>query len=229
MIQFNLLPDVKLEYIKAARTKRLVMSISALSVVIVVSIVGLICVSVLVLQKQHLKNLNADVKKYSEELTGTDDINKVLTIQNQLNSLPGLHEQKPMASKTFTFISMLTPSEIRISSFNVDFAAKTIEINGQAADPKQTDPIKSVNQFVDTLKFTKYKSKSEEEQKQAFSNVVLANLIRGKDKTTYQITLTYDEAIFNISNPVELVVESQTTTRSQTERPIFEEAPKEVE
>ncbi len=95
MVQFNLLPDVKLEYVKTQRTKRLLTLIS-----IVVSIVGLAVlflsfVTVNVVQKKSLNDLSSDITKYSSQLKNVKDLDKILTVQNQLSTLKGLHDQEP--------------------------------------------------------------------------------------------------------------------------------------
>ena len=65
MIQFNLLPDVKLEYIKAKRTKRSVMLVSIIATGVALGISIMLFLTVSVLQKQHINNLNNDIQKYT--------------------------------------------------------------------------------------------------------------------------------------------------------------------
>jgi hypothetical protein len=226
MIQFNLLPDVKLEYIKAARTKRLVISISALVIAAVIGLVGLISLSVLVLQKRHLNNLNNDIATYRQELEDTGDLNKILTVQNQLNSLPGLHQQKPASSRIFSYIGQLTPEAVSISRMQVDFLESTMHITGQVENDREA--LKNVNLFVDTLKFTKYKAGQDGEEANAFSSVVLSNTSRTRTTASYEITLSFDPQIFNINEDIRLLVpKDKITTRSETQKPVFEQAPKE--
>ena len=61
MIQFNLLPDIKLEYIKAKRMKRSVILISSVVGGSAFAIFILLFLVVNVAQKQHLSNLQADL------------------------------------------------------------------------------------------------------------------------------------------------------------------------
>ena len=62
MVQFNLLPDVKLEYLKTQKTKRTVLlgviSVTALAVFIFI----LLFLIVNVFQKQHLANLDKNIE-----------------------------------------------------------------------------------------------------------------------------------------------------------------------
>lgn len=130
MVQFNLLPDVKLEYVKTQRTKRLLTLIS-----IVVSIVGLAVlflsfVTVNVVQKKSLNDLSSDITKYSSQLKNVKDLDKILTVQNQLSTLKGLHDQEPVASQLFGYITKVTPEQASLSDLSVDFVGDTMTVSG---------------------------------------------------------------------------------------------------
>jgi Tfp pilus assembly protein PilN len=215
MIQLNLLPDIKLEYIKAKRMKRTVTTVATL--VASVSLLSLIIlfVAVNVLQKKHLNDLNKDIKSSSQKLQNTPDLNKILTIQNQLNSLTGLHDQKPVVSRLFTYLSQVTPDKVSISKLDVDFEGHTISLNGGA------DSLSTINKFADTLKFTTYTADdgSIADDTKAFSNVVLTNFGKTDKEASYQISVTFDEAIFDNTASIKLVVPKLVTSRSETEKP----------
>lgn len=224
MIQFNLLPDVKLEYIKARRARRLIIGISVITVGISIGILVLVF-SVGALQKKHLHDLSADITKESKQLENVPQLNKILTVQNQLLSLSGLHDGKPSATRLFGYLNELTPANVNISSFKIDFVEHTVTIQGDA------DALASVNKYIDTLKFTTYHEDKETSDKpKAFSDVVLssfgvANANQGKGnsapqpKATYSITLSYDEQLFDITKNIALTVPKLITTRSQLDQP----------
>jgi hypothetical protein len=224
MIQFNLLPDVKLEYIKARRSKHLVVLVSFITTGVMVAITVILFVGVVV-QKRHLDNLSHDIHGKSERLKGEKDIDKILTVQNQLNSLNGLHDTKPAVERLGGYLGQVTPNEISISDLAVDYASYSMVFDGTA------DSLKSVNKFIDTLKFTTYNV--EGETKHAFSTVVLASFDRSDDQptapATYQVTLAFDPVIFDIKQTIQLNIPSQITTRSVTERPspLFQPQPEE--
>lgn len=150
MIQFNLLPDVKLEYIRAQRLKRSVVGIAALAAGISFTILVLLVLVVDVFQKQHLRGLNNDVKTDITKLQSIHDLNKVLTIQNQINSLPALHDKKPVASRLFGYIQQIVPDKVSISALSISFEQNTLVFTGTA------DKLSTINKFVDTLKFTTF-------------------------------------------------------------------------
>lgn len=213
MIQFNLLPDVKLQYIKAKSTKRMVTSIAILTTITALVIMILLFFVVDVLQKKHLSDLNKDIAKYSSQLNSTKDLNKILTIQNQLNNLTALHDKKPVVSRLPGYLSQITPANVGISNLSIDFAQFSIRFTGTA------DNLSSVNTFVDTLKFTTFDTDNTKGTN-AFKNVVLSSFTPGKDgKTSFDVTLGYDPTIFDSAAKVKLTVPSKTTTRSEVEKP----------
>ncbi|CAN5385912.1 hypothetical protein BH09PAT4_BH09PAT4_08220 [soil metagenome] len=150
MIQFNLLPDVKLEYIKAQRTKHFVMTVSVLSSVASLVLLITLVLTVNVWQSKTIKDLSGDIKTTSSELKSTKDLNKILTVQSQLGSLDTLHGQKPAGQRLFGYLSQVTPLKATISDVTADFTANTLSITGKAPS------LDVVNTFTDALKFTSY-------------------------------------------------------------------------
>lgn len=237
MIQFNLLPDVKLEYIRANRTKRLVMLVAGSVTAVSVGMFLLLFFSVNILQKQHLKNLTNDINRDSKQLQEIKDLDKILTIQNQLSKLTELHDAKVYTSRMKEYITQVTPQNVSFAEVEVKLTEGTMRFKGSA------DTLRTVNQFVDTLKFTKYRTLVDDgesgykysEEKNAFSEVVLFDFGRDDKGASYEITLKYDPTIFSgvsiveekegeepvKKNPVELIVPNIITTRSVTEKPDF--------
>lgn len=214
MIQFNLLPDIKQQYLKAQRQKHLVVFVSTIATIAAVGLFVVMLLVVQVWQKKSISDLNGDIKKYSNQLSGTNDINKILTVQNQLTSLTGLHDEKAVASRMFDYITQTTPDKASISKLDLDFSANTVSISGSA------DSLATVNTYVDTLKFTTYKTSGDAVKSgNAFSQVVLSNFARTSKNTTYTITANFDPTIFSSEQEVALTVPKITTTRSATEQP----------
>ena len=213
MIQFNLLPDIKIQYLKARRQKRLVLLGSTVAIIASVSVLVLLSVVVFGLQKKNLSDLNQDIKTASDDLKSTPDLNKMLTVQNQLTVLPDLHDKKAVVSRLFGYITQSTPSAASIARLNASFAENTMSISGSS------DTLGTVNTFADTLKFTTYHTKSDESEKRAFSEVVLANFSRDSKAASYTITLKFDPLIFSESEEVTLTVPNIITTRSEVEQP----------
>lgn len=204
MIQFNLLPDVKLEYIRARYRKRLIMAVSIAASGVFLVIFILLFLFVRVNQVKYMKDLDKDVKTLVEEIRKTPDLDKMLTVQNQLNSLPGLHDQKVVGSRLLDYLGQITPVQVTISDVSVDFETNTMSIKGNA------DALSTVNKFADTLKLTSYvvNKKDENAAKQegkAFKDVVLKSFNVEKNNTSnpdkpivYELGFAFDPIIFSI-------------------------------
>jgi Tfp pilus assembly protein PilN len=219
MIQFNLLPDVKIEYLKAKRQKHIVMLVSSLTIVVSIVVIIILATTVFGLQRKNISDLTTDIQMATSELQNTPDLDKILTVQNQLNVLPQLHDEKPVASRIFGYINQATPNNVSIGRLNVNFESETMRISGSA------DSLETINQFVDTLKFTEYTADDDETSHQAFSSVVLTNFGRDVANASYTIELSFDSTIFSQLEQIELKVPNIVTTRSGAAQPevLFEE------
>lgn len=215
MIQFNLLPDVKLEYIKAERTKHLVISIAVLAATAALAIFVLLFLVVDGEQKKNLSDLNKDIKSSTAKVQNTPNLNKILTIQNQLSALTGLHDSKAVSSRLFGYLGQVTPANVTISSVAADFTKNTLVITGNGTS------IDNINTFTDTLKFTTYNTAANPTPQKAFSAVVLTSFGRTSTGATYTISLNFDPTIFSNANSATLTVPNTVTTRSVTEQPLF--------
>jgi len=213
MIQFNLLPDVKVAYIKAKRAKRVVMVVAAISVGVSVIILALM-ISAVALQNKHIADLDKQIRNSESTLNNTPDLAKILTIQNQLNSLPALYAKRPVTSRLYNYIQSTTPKEISITKIDLEFGANSLAITGNA------DSLETVNRYIDTLKFTKYFTDDAKDTKiDAFTQVVLASFNKDSLTATYTINFLFDPIIFDSSKVVTLDVPKTITTRSETELP----------
>jgi len=237
MIEFNLLPDVKLQYIKARAKKRFAIVASILVSGTAVAVLVLLFSAVQIFQKQHLNNLTEDIKKQTQELKDIPELNKVLTLQSQLTSLSTLHDQKPGTSRLFGYLQQFTPVDVSITSLTLNHLENKIVIEGEGVS------ITSANIFVDTLKFTDFKipvldekgqqqvndkGEPQFEVKRAFSKVVLSNftvspraeLPGGPKLSKFSVTLNFDPVLFDHTKQVTLEIpKGKITTRSEIEKP----------
>ncbi|HVA10782.1 MAG TPA: hypothetical protein VNG32_01275 [Candidatus Dormibacteraeota bacterium] len=220
MIELNLLPDVKLEYLNVQRTRRLAMVIAFIVAAAAVAILVLL-LAVEGFQKHTLSNLNKNVASETQKLQNEPQINSVLTVQSQLQSVNSLHDSEPAANKLFDYLNELTPTAATISGLNIDFTAHTINITGNA------DGLATVNQYIDTLKFTNYTTGPHTKSIPAFSSVVLSafslNNAQLSSSTSppasYTITASFDPTIFDVTKNVTLIIPSTISTPSAREHP----------
>jgi len=224
MVQFNLLPDIKLQYLRIQKIKHLVVVGSVLVSACALVIFGLLVAYVDFAQAIQLNNLNTNIASSSKQLSNNPDLSSILTIQNQIQTLPSLESQNPVASRVYQDLLQVTPNNAQISSFTITFtpatstntAADSIDIEGSA------DSAATVNEFTDTLKFTNYEVSSQASPVPAFSNVVLSSF--GTNQTggvDFTIDCNFDSSIFSAANQnVKLVVPpGKITTRSVVNQP----------
>lgn len=199
MIQFNLLPDVKLEYVKTQRTKRFLTLVSFLVSVAGIAILIIAIVFVDVVQKKSLSDENNDITRYSGQLRSIPNLNQILTVQNQLSTLTSLHDQKPVTSRLFNYVSEVTPPQASLNQLAIDFTANTLTFGGSAPS------LDVVSAFTDTLKATTY-SIGGSGSTNAFTDVVLTSFGRDQSGATFTISCSFDPAIFNTNNSISLTV-----------------------
>ncbi len=230
MIQFNLLPDVKQQYAKAVYRRRMISLACFIVGGAFLIIFILMFLFVRVNQTRHLANLDKDIKSGVSKLQENKDLDKVLTIQNQLGSLPQLHDKKVIVSRLFEYLGQITPNDATVSDVELDVETKKLNIKGTAID------FITVNKFLDTLKFTTYKVEgATPKEGNAFTSVVLQTFNLSPEdqggtsgsKVSYQINFVYDEAIFMntategdpLASSVKLTIPKIITTRSETQKP----------
>lgn len=221
MIQFNLLPDVKVEYLKAQNARKMVTIISI--AITSASLVFLALIySIHFFKMQHLEALSEDITSINSQLAKQTEVDKKLTVQNQLSSLTKLHEGKPASPRLFDYLNQVTPNKvIGISELKVGYTESTMSISGVS------DSLISVNKYVDTLKFTDYVEGGSKPVK-AFKGVVLSEFkyetpdekTGSKDlPASFTIEMTYEPIIFDNTKKVTLQVPSIITTRSSVNQP----------
>lgn len=226
MIQFNLLPDVKQEHINAQRQRRLITAIASIVTLVAIALLVISFLTVDVVQKKQLSDLNKSITQKNGQLQAIPDLNKILTVQNQLNSLTGLHQQKPAGPRLFKYLDQTTPVNADISDLTMDYTQKTATITGTA------DALSTVNKYIDTLKYTTYTIGSGDQASgnpaKAFSDVVLSSFGRAQSRASYTINLNYDPAIFDITQDVKLSVPNLVTTHAALTQPsdLFKNGPK---
>ncbi len=171
VVQLNLLPDIKKEYLQSQRTKGTLIGICIITTIAALALALIFFLLVYVVQPGLINGAQGEVDKRTKELKGITDIDKYLTVQNQLKSLPQLHEDTVAYSRMFGFLKTLNPAapnNIRLASLQVDQETKELAITGAS------DSFQAFTVFQDTLK-----------------NALVSYKIDGKDQTP---TLLFDPA-----------------------------------
>lgn len=226
MIQLNLLPDLKKEFLKAQKTKGFVIGISILITLGAAAVSALLFVYVTFVQQLQTNIVTGDIEKKAAELKAVPDVNKYLSIQNQLASLDALHSQKGQYSRLFSFMTSLNPgapNNISLSTLQLSTLDKAVVFNGSTAS------FESLNVFVDTLKNAQVKYKpagqAEAVQEPMFSQVLVQSSslarLNNNSVVTFVVRATYLDPVFAITNTdVTVEIPNITTTSSSTQAPV---------
>lgn len=198
MIQVNLLPDVKREYLRAQQVKHMFTIISILAAITALSLLILLFVYVQVVQPRHRANLQKDIDSGITELKNKQDAVKIVTVQGVLEQIPGLEDKKLITSKLFDYLVEFTPRDVSYSEIKLDLATNTLALTGQ------TTTLERANVLANNLKSAEfsYKQGDTTQKIKPFSNIVFNNL--GKTSQTednknvsFQISFQLDPVMFN--------------------------------
>jgi len=215
MLQVNLLPDVKKEFIKAQHQRNLVMTVCFLSGGVAI---GIVVVLGLIMGGQQLQkgillgNIDRDkatIQKNQDE----KQLNEYLTIQNQLSQLDNLKESQAIYSRLFDFLRQLNPAEpnnIELNSVRMTSSSGeggSIELRGTTANFASLDVFKTTLTFA-TITYTdvkgEYGKPGDSVTIPLFTAVVVsqAGLAQVGDgsRVSFAITVTYDAAAFDRNN-----------------------------
>ncbi len=135
MIEINLLPDVKLEFIKAQKIRAKVIFSSLIIGITSVAIVAGLAVYVFAFQTVRDAVADGEIKDKTAKLNQVEDLPKILTIQNQLSKISDLNSKKKIDSRIFDLLKVIippSPNNIQISDLVINPENTTITINGQA-------------------------------------------------------------------------------------------------
>lgn len=136
MIEINLLPNVKRELLKTRAMRNRVISISFL---VGGASIAAVVVLALILGSQIAAEAvqNGVVKDRNDKLMAVEDLNKVVTIQNQLTKINEQHSGKKINSRIFdvvTAVNPVAPNNVSFSDIKVNPESKTITLEGSAVN-----------------------------------------------------------------------------------------------
>lgn len=136
MIEINLLPNVKRELLKTRAMRNRVISISFL--VGGASIVAVVVLALILGSQIAAEAVQGGViKDRSDKLMAVEDLNKVVTIQNQLTKINEQHSGKKINSRIFdvvTAVNPVAPNNVSFSDIKVNPESKTITLEGSAVN-----------------------------------------------------------------------------------------------
>lgn len=163
MIEINLVPDVKLELIKARRMRAMVVSGAILVSLIAGGIVVALSVYTFGVQSVANWSLDNEIKDGSNKLESVEGLSEMLTIQSQLGQLEATHGNKVLASKVFNLLAKIAPNgknSVQFSKTSLNVEEGTITLEASA-----TNDFEALEVFKKTLAATKFNYTENNEKK----------------------------------------------------------------
>lgn len=201
MIEVNLVPDVKQELIRAERIRAVVISMTILVGMAAIGLVVLLGLWVFGVQTARGAITDNTIKNESAKLAAVEDIESSLTIQNQLELLPSLHEGKKVDSRIFDILATINPpapNEISISKLTINAEEQTIEIEAQAVGGYP-----SLEVFKKTIAATEFRFKTEDTEEARLLTTSISDGERsygenanGQKVLRFGLTFEYPEELF---------------------------------
>lgn len=215
MIQINLVPEVKLNLIKAQRHRRMIISGVTIAIAAAVAITVLLGIYVFLIQKIQVESGAEAITKSHRTFIEIPDVNKSVTIANQIDNIDTTHENKNMTSRIFDVLAVAsskgTDNSVSATTIDVDTLQKTITITGQtdvrgfeAADVFRKNMEAMEVYYVPMNQDGTYnKSDTSQEPFLLASEVNLSDLSLGRNgadgqqRVTFKLSVIYDDLLFS--------------------------------
>ena len=198
MIQVNLLPDVKREYLHAQQMKHTFTVISILATLTAVILAGILFAYVQFVQPRHRANLQKDIDTGIQELKNKPDGVEMVTVQGVLEQIPGLQDKKMISSKLFDYLVEFTPRDVSYGEVKLDLDTGTLSLSGQ------TTTLERANVLANNLKSAQFNYSLEGKQQnlKPFSNIIFTSLGKTQDATDsrsvgFEISFQIDKKLFD--------------------------------
>lgn len=250
MVQLNLLPDIKLQQVKAQKIFRSVLSLFLAASIILGVILVLLVIRVFALQRPRSTDLNKDIVNKTAELATYQDLDKMVTIQNQIDALPKLYDSRPAVYRFAGFMNNVIASTAKVESIELqvdnkevrdlsDFKKPSFTSNQSSYDTTvvitgSTTSLRELNRITDTLKFAEInylESGQNNVKARLFKDVVVDESINNnaKDKQEvigFEIQMKMlNASIVESNTSPKVTIPDIVSTQSEVERPcLFDEA-----
>lgn len=207
MIEINLIPEVKLELIKAQKVRLRVISASIVVGIVSIGVVVALSMYVFGVQTAMHQWKDDEIKKESETLFAKEDLTKVLTIQNQLARISDINSSKMIDSRMFDLldaIKMPVDRQADVTTVTIDTDNSLVTINGEA------------NNYVSVEVFRKTLSNMMAKYKTIDSETSINNTLVGDSNT--ELDAETDSALVDLDQQEVLIaynVNTQTADYGQ--------------
>lgn len=203
MIEINLVPDIKQEMLSAQRMRNAAITIAIL-IGLAAGAVVLVLVGVLGGQIAVEKMTESSINDQYKKLANTQDINDMITIQNQLNSVSAINDKKSVTSRLLDVLAAINPAapnDVKMSKVTLNPVDDTLIIEGSV---KGGYPATEVfrKTILNTSVEGKQKGDSEMVSMPLTDEVLLRDTAYGQDASgervvRYTIEFVYPKGLFD--------------------------------
>ncbi len=228
MIEINLLPTVKKDYLKAQQMKHTVIIAAVLTSIVAVVLLVLVFAYVQVVQTQHQKNVQKDIDAGVTALQEKKDAVKIVTVQGALEQLPLLQDKKKISSNIFGYLTEFTPKGVTYGNIKLNMTEGTLGLQGSATSLEQANILAN---NLKSAKFT-YTKDDSTQTLTPFSEVIFEGLSKSEQAGTaknvsFQINFKVDPLLFDQSTKGGKITVNASSEQLllQTDKPFQEGVP----
>jgi Tfp pilus assembly protein PilN len=182
MISMNLLPDSKMDRLKAQRRQRVIGASSTLAIAVGIGLPVLLIILWLG-QKGLIRLTQNSIDEKIRQLQQVEKLDEILTVQRQLNSLTSVEEQRLYYTTVTNLLPKLMPRSASLASIEMG-EGNTIILHGTA------NSVASINDFVNILDNTDLVKDGVTSE--LFTNVVLRQVQPTDKGASFEINASFD-------------------------------------
>lgn len=213
MIEINLIPSVKKELLKTRSMRNRVISLSSFigtSLVIGVVVLGVIFGGQLAAEAIQ----DNTIKDKYKELSSTEDLDKIVTIQNQLTKISSLHDSKKLNSRLFDVVSAVNPAapnDVTFSMIKLNPEEKTITLEGSAVQGYE-----ALESLKKTILRTKIKIEGESTNEVPLADSIIDGEAsfgennEGKRVLQFSMSFNYPDELFAVARDAKVSIITPT-------------------
>lgn len=204
MIELNLIPDVKREFIRAQKMRAMVIIISVVASLAAVAVVILLALATFAAQGIADSLADNGIKDETTKLKNIPDLAKTLTVQNQVKEISKTHAGKSITSRIFNVLTATnpaSPNDVRYSNVTIDSSAQTITIDAQTMGGYQALETYNKTLAATIFSFTNEDGGDERQSATLASDITFTNVGYGRDSQgqrvlSFTVTFSFAPELF---------------------------------
>lgn len=203
MIQINLLPDVKLEFIRMRRMRRLVIMIGIVVVSVSIIITSLVTFNFYSVKQATIKTQGKQIEDAIGAIRTEENLQKILTAKQSIATLNEIHKEKWVAGNTIFYINDILLDEVGLDGYSFDFNANTFSLSLRLVDGADSDEVPYQQErvfesafYVEGNKEVESIGEAKQRENRVFSKIICNGCGIGQDTQDFTISGDFIPKIF---------------------------------